>query len=45
MPVDVFLKVDGINGESTDSRHRGEIDVLSWSWRMTSSLLTLMSWP
>jgi Type VI secretion system effector, Hcp len=32
MPVDVFLKVDGIKGESTESRHRDEIDVLSWSW-------------
>lgn len=29
---DMFLKVDGIKGESADSRHRDEIDVLSWSW-------------
>ncbi|MDQ3349287.1 MAG: type VI secretion system tube protein Hcp [Acidobacteriota bacterium] len=28
----MFLKVDGITGESTDDKHRGEIDVLSWSW-------------
>ncbi len=27
-----FLKIDGIQGESTDVRHQGEIDVLSWSW-------------
>lgn len=27
-----FLKIDGIEGESTDERHRGEIDVLEWSW-------------
>lgn len=30
--LDAFLKLDGIKGESTDSRHRDEIDVLSWSW-------------
>ena len=27
-----FLKVDGIDGESTDTGHKGEIDVLAWSW-------------
>ena len=30
--VDYFLKLKGIPGESTDSKHKGEIDVLSWSW-------------
>jgi type VI secretion system secreted protein Hcp len=30
--VDYFLKIDGIPGESKDSRHAGEIDVLSFSW-------------
>ena len=29
---DYFLKIDGIDGESTDARHKGEIDVESWSW-------------
>ena len=29
---DYFLKIDGITGESADSKHKGEIDVLSWSW-------------
>jgi type VI secretion system secreted protein Hcp len=32
---DYFLKIDGITGESTDSKHKGEIDVLSWSWGET----------
>src|SRR5262245_3682542 len=27
-----FLKLDGIAGESTDDRHRGETDVSSWSF-------------
>jgi len=30
--TDVFLKVDGIDGDSVDSTHNGEIDVLSFSW-------------
>jgi type VI secretion system secreted protein Hcp len=30
--VDYFLKIDGIAGESTDSKHKDEIDVLAWSW-------------
>jgi type VI secretion system secreted protein Hcp len=30
--VDYFLKIDGIDGESADAFHKGEIDVQSWSW-------------
>lgn len=30
--VDYFLKIDGIEGESTDDKHKGEIDVESWNW-------------
>lgn len=30
--VDMFLKLDGIKGESNDKMHKGEIDVLAWSW-------------
>jgi type VI secretion system secreted protein Hcp len=33
--VDYFLKVDGIDGESTDDKHKNEIDVMSWSWGET----------
>jgi type VI secretion system secreted protein Hcp len=32
MAVDMFLKIDGIPGESMDDRHRDEIDVLSYTW-------------
>jgi len=34
--VDYFLKLDGIEGESTDSKHKGEIDIESWSWGETN---------
>jgi type VI secretion system secreted protein Hcp len=30
--VDYFLKLDDCPGESADSKHKGEIDVESWSW-------------
>jgi type VI secretion system secreted protein Hcp len=35
--VDYFLKIDGIDGESTDEKHKGEIDLISWSWGETNS--------
>jgi type VI secretion system secreted protein Hcp len=35
--VDYFLKLDGIEGESQDSKHKGEIDIESWSWGETQS--------
>ena len=37
MAVDYFLKIDGIDGESKDSKHAGSIDVMSWSWGETQS--------
>jgi len=30
--VDSFVNIAGIDGESQDEQHKGEIDVLSWSW-------------
>ena len=27
-----YLKIDGIDGESSDRAHKSEIDILSWSW-------------
>lgn len=36
MAVDYFLKIDGIEGESKDSKHNNEIDLQSWSWGETN---------
>jgi type VI secretion system secreted protein Hcp len=33
---DMFLKLSGIKGESQDEKHKDEIDVLSWSWGMST---------
>jgi type VI secretion system secreted protein Hcp len=35
MALDIFLKLTGISGESADAKHKGEIDVLSWSWGLS----------
>src|SRR5829696_5019333 len=32
MAIDYFMRIDGIPGESVDAKHKGEIDVESWSW-------------
>ena len=36
MAVDMFIKIDDIKGESTDSAHKDEIEVLSWSWGISN---------
>jgi type VI secretion system secreted protein Hcp len=35
--VDYFLKIDGVDGESTDDKHKGEIELESFSFGMTNS--------
>ena len=37
MAVDYFLKIDTIDGESQDAKHKGEIDIESWSWGAVNS--------
>lgn len=32
MAVDYYLKLDQIQGESADSSHKDEIQIMSWSW-------------
>lgn len=29
---DAFLKLDNVKGESQDSKHKDEIDILEWNW-------------
>jgi len=33
----MFLKLDGIKGESQDHKHAGEIHIESWSWGMSQT--------
>lgn len=37
MAVDMFIKIDGLPGESIDKTHKDEIDVLAWSFGMSQS--------
>jgi type VI secretion system secreted protein Hcp len=37
MAVDMFIKIGDLAGESKDSKHGGEIDVLAWSWGVSNS--------
>jgi type VI secretion system secreted protein Hcp len=37
MAYDSFLKIEGIKGESLDSKHKDEIEVLSFSWGATQA--------
>ena len=42
MAVDIFIKIDGVDGESKDDAHKDEIDVLAWSWGVSNSGTTHM---
>lgn len=42
MAVDMFLKLEGIEGEAQDSVHAKEIDILAWSWGASQSGTTHM---
>jgi type VI secretion system secreted protein Hcp len=37
MAVDMFLKIDGVQGESKDKTHSKQIDVLAWSWGLSNT--------
>lgn len=32
MAQDMFIKINGIEGESLDASHKGEIELLRWNW-------------
>jgi type VI secretion system secreted protein Hcp len=40
MAADMFLKIDGIDGESRDAKHKGEIEIESFSWGASSPQAT-----
>lgn len=35
MSQDIFIKIKGIEGESLDAAHQGEIEVLYWRWAVS----------
>ena len=40
MAARMFLKLAGIPGESLDAKHKGEIDILGWSWGVADTPAT-----
>jgi type VI secretion system secreted protein Hcp len=36
MAMDIFAKLGDIKGESTDDKHKDEVEVLSYSWGVTN---------
>src|SRR5262245_10493616 len=45
MAIDMFLKLDGIPGESTDDKHRDEIEILSYTWGESQPAAALPTGP
>jgi type VI secretion system secreted protein Hcp len=37
MAADIFAKLGNIKGESLDSKHNDEVEVLSWSWGVSQT--------
>jgi type VI secretion system secreted protein Hcp len=37
MAMDMFIKIGDLEGEATDSVHKGSCDVLAWSWGLSNS--------
>lgn len=37
MAIDTHLKFDGVEGESTHVDHKGEVDILSWTWGVSNA--------
>ena len=37
MSIAIFIKFNGIEGESKDAAHTGETDVMDWRWGLSQS--------
>ena len=37
MAIDTHIKFDGVEGEATHADHKGEIEVMSWSWGVSNA--------
>jgi type VI secretion system secreted protein Hcp len=37
MATDTHIKFDGVEGESTHTDHKGDVDVLSWNWGVSNA--------
>lgn len=37
MAIDTHIKFDGVEGESSHKDHKGEVEVLSWTWGVSNA--------
>ena len=37
MAIDTHIKFDGVEGESTHQDHKGEVELLSWTWNVSNA--------
>jgi type VI secretion system secreted protein Hcp len=37
MAIDTHIKFEGVEGESTHQDHKGEVEVLSWTWGVSNA--------
>ena len=37
MAVDMFLELEGVDGEAKDDTHKDNIDIMAWSWGISQS--------
>lgn len=44
MAHDTFIKFNGIEGESQDHLHKGEIDVIRWEWSVSQTANMHREW-
>ncbi|MCP1438590.1 type VI secretion system secreted protein Hcp [Erwinia persicina] len=44
MAQDIFIKFNGIEGESQDSTHKGETEILSWEWSVRQASNMHLGW-
>lgn len=38
MPIEMFIRLDGIQGDSKNYQHKGWSDILSWQWGMSGNV-------
>lgn len=37
MAVDMFLRIEGLEGESEDSKYKGQIQIIGWKWEASQT--------
>jgi type VI secretion system secreted protein Hcp len=40
MAIDTHIKFDGVEGEATHQDHKGEIELLSWTWGLSNAAMS-----